>query len=80
MQEPRDGYEAVRSTYPPLLNTAQVAELLDLNARTVLAMANDGRLPASRLADSRKFHFLLEDIITTLKANRVVPSDAPLDS
>ncbi len=31
MQEPRDGYEAVRSTYPPLLNTAQVAELLDLN-------------------------------------------------
>ena len=74
----RDGYEAVRQHYPPLLNTAQVAELLDLNTRTVLAMANDGRLPASRLADSRKFHFLLEDIITTLKQSRVVPAEPSL--
>jgi len=40
MPQVSDGYDAVRSTYPPLLNTAQVAELLDLNTRTVLAMAN----------------------------------------
>ena len=80
MPEPSDGYEAVRSAYPPLLNTAQVAELLDLNTRTVLAMANDGRLPASRLAESRKFHFLLEDIITTLKSSRVTPEQASLDA
>lgn len=66
-----DGFAAVRSAYPPILNTAQVAELLDLNPRTVLNMAGDGRLPASRLPGSRKFHFLLEEIITTLKANRV---------
>ncbi len=69
--EPADGFDAVRATYPPILNTAQVAELLDLNPRTVLNMAGDGRLPASRLPGSRKFHFLLEDIIATLKANRV---------
>ena len=75
MSEPRDGYESVRSAYPPILTTAQVAELLDLNPRTVLTMANDGRLPASRLAGSRKFHFLLEDVISTLKANRVAPSE-----
>jgi len=68
---PADGFEAVREFYPPILNTAQVAELLDLNPRTVLNMAGDGRLPASRLPGSRKFHFLLEDIINTLKANRV---------
>jgi len=68
-----DGFEAVRRKYPPILNTAQVAELLDLNARTVLNMAGDGRLPASRLPGSRKFHFLLEDIISTLKANRISP-------
>lgn len=74
--EKSDGYDAVRAAYPPLLNTAQVAELLDLNTRTVLQMANDGRLPASRLAESRKFHFLLEDIISTLKKNRVVPTEA----
>lgn len=78
MKEPSDGYDAVRSTYPPLLTTAQVAELLDLNSRTVLTMANDGRLPASRLKGSRKFHFVLEDVISTLKETRIVPSDADL--
>lgn len=67
-----DGFDSVRRHYPPILNTAQVAELLDLNPRTVLNMAGDGRLPASRLPGSRKFHFLLEDIIATLKASRVV--------
>ncbi|MGH1489078.1 MAG: helix-turn-helix domain-containing protein [Acidimicrobiales bacterium] len=66
-----DGYGAIRDAYPPMLNTSQVAELLDLNARTVLNMAGDGRLPASRLPGSRKFHFLLEDVISTLKANRI---------
>ncbi len=70
-----DGFESVRRNYPPILNTAQVAELLDLNPRTVLNMAGDGRLPASRLPGSRKFHFLLEDIIATLKASRVVSED-----
>lgn len=67
----RDGFEAVRASYPPILSTAQVAELLDLNPRTVLNMAGDGRLPASRLPGSRKFHFLLEEVIDTLKANRI---------
>lgn len=66
-----DRYRGLRSAYPPILSTAQVAELLDLNPRTVLNMAGDGRLPASRLPGSRKFHFLLEDIIATLEANRV---------
>ncbi len=77
MPDLNDGYDAVRAAYPPLLNTAQVAELLDLNTRTVLAMANDGRLPASRLADSRKFHFLLEDIIAALRESRVTPEPQP---
>lgn len=71
---PDDGFGSVRAAYPPMLNTAQVAELLDLNPRTVLNMAADGRLPASRLPGSRKFHFLLEDVIKTLQANRVVPT------
>ncbi len=79
MSETNDGYEAVRAAYPPLLNTSQVAELLDLNTRTVLAMANDGRLPASRLAESRKFHFLLEEIIGTLKKHRVVPGQVMVE-
>jgi hypothetical protein len=34
-------------------------------------MAGDGRLPASRLPGSRKFHVFLEDVLDTLQANRV---------
>ncbi len=73
MPEFRDSYDELRKTYPPVLTTAQVAEMLDLNTRTVLTMAADGRLPASRFEGSRKYHFVLEDVITTLKQNRVVP-------
>jgi excisionase family DNA binding protein len=75
-----DGFDAVRRAYPPILTTAQVAELLDLNPRTVLTMAGDGRLPASRLPGARKFHFLLEDVIATLKAHRVVPGELDIDA
>jgi hypothetical protein len=59
----------LRELYPPILDSAQVAELLSLNVRTVMSMAIDGRLPASRLPDSRKYHFFLEDIIATLRAH-----------
>lgn len=75
-----DGFDAVRRAYPPILTTAQVAELLDLNPRTVLNMAGDGRLPASRLPGARKFHFLLEDVIETLKVHRVTPGEVGLDA
>lgn len=71
MLEKPDGFDSLRAQYPPILNTAQVAELLDLNPRTVLVMAGDGRLPASRLKGSRKFHFVLENVIETLKDNPV---------
>jgi excisionase family DNA binding protein len=69
--------ERIRERYPPILTTAQVAELLDLNPRTVLLMAGDGRLPASRLPGSRKFHFFLEDVLDTLQANRVASAERP---
>ncbi len=74
MSDEDDGYEAVRANYPAILTTAQVAEMLDLNVRTVLNMAGDGRLPASRLTGSRKFHFSRDQIISTLKENTVTPT------
>ena len=70
-----DGLERIRQRYPPIVTTAQVAELLDLNVRTVLQMAADGRLPASRLPGSRKVHFFLEDILDALVANRLKPGE-----
>lgn len=68
-----DGYNAIRTEYPTILNSSQVAELLDLTNRTVLTMATDGRLPASKLPGSRKFHFILDEIIETLKSGKVSP-------
>ena len=68
-----DGFERIRQQYPPIITTAQVAELLDINPRTVLMMASDGRLPASRLPGSRKFHFFLDDVLGTLRQNMVTP-------
>ncbi len=74
MSDVNDGYDAVRENYPAILTTAQVAEMLDLNVRTVLNMAGDGRLPASRLAGSRKFHYVRDQIIETLIENTVDPA------
>jgi excisionase family DNA binding protein len=69
--------EQIRRHYPPILTTAQVAELLGLNVRTVMAMAIDGRLEASRLPGSRKYHFFLENVLDTLAQHRVGPVPEP---
>ena len=71
MSGKNDGYDTIREAYKPTLTSSQVAELLDLNPRTVLTMAGDGRLPARRLPDSRKFIFILEEIIDVLKSSEV---------
>lgn len=68
-----DRWDRLRRDYPPILDTAQVAELLGLNVRTVLNMAQDGRLPSSRIPGSRKFLFPLEDVITVLEENMTIP-------
>ena len=73
-----DAFRRIRDQYPPIVTTAQVAELLDINPRTVLMMAADGRLPASRLPGSRKFHFFLEDVLQTLRQNMVRPGETTL--
>lgn len=48
-----------------------VAEILGLNVRTVLIMAQDGRLPASRIPGSRSYRYFLADLVTMLEDNRV---------
>ena len=51
---------------PPVLSTEEVAELLRLNVKTVLAMARDGRLPAHRLPGARKVQYLASEVLATL--------------
>ena len=67
----------VERDYPPILTTAQVAELLGLSTRTVMNMAADGRLPARRLPGARKYQFFHKEIIEVLDANPVVPEPPP---
>lgn len=54
------------SVLPPVLSTRDVAELLNVHVRTVLAMAKDGRLPAHHLPGSRRVQFLTAEILETL--------------
>lgn len=51
---------------PPVLSTEEVAELLRLNPKTVLAMARDGRLPGHRLPGCRKLQYLTSEILATV--------------
>jgi excisionase family DNA binding protein len=60
--------------YPPVLTTAQVAKLLDLNPQTVQQMAKDGRLPAHRLPGARKYLFFTEDVLSFVRQHAVHPS------
>ncbi len=74
-----DLYEAIREQYPPLLTTAQVGELLHIGARTVLTMAADGRLRASRLPGTRQYNFFRDDVIRVLDQNMVQPGELDVD-
>ncbi|HUP69891.1 MAG TPA: helix-turn-helix domain-containing protein [Acidimicrobiales bacterium] len=63
----------LEESYPPIVSTAMVAEILGLNARTVLLMAQDGRLIASRIPGSRSYRFFLADVVRMLDENRLAP-------
>lgn len=70
-----EALRALEQAYPPIVTTAQVAEILELNPRTVMIMANDGRLPASRIPGSRSYRFFLADVVKMLADNAIVPGD-----
>lgn len=74
-----DPFEAIRQQYPPVLITSQVAELLHVSARTVLNMAADGRIKASRLKNTRQYHFFRDDVIRVLAEGMVDPKDIDVD-
>ena len=67
--------ETAEAEYGPVLTTAQVAKLLDLNPQTVQQMAKDGRLPAHRLPGARKYLFFLEDVLGFVRSHKVHPGD-----
>ncbi len=62
-------YDALRRDFPPILSTAQVAEILQLDIRTVMKAVQLGHLKASRMPGARKWRFLLEDVIAMVEQN-----------
>ncbi|HVR31737.1 MAG TPA: helix-turn-helix domain-containing protein [Acidimicrobiia bacterium] len=60
---------------PPILDAAQVADLLGMNVQMVRKYAREGRLPAYKLPGGRTFKFFRDEIFETLRANPVTADD-----
>lgn len=58
---------------PPILDAAQVAELLGMNVQMVRRYAREGRLPAYKLPGGRTFKFFRDDLFEFIRAHPVVP-------
>ena len=66
---------------PPILDAAQVADLLGMNVQMVRRYAREGRLPAYKLPGGRTFRFFRDEIFEFLKAHPAIHADdamAPL--
>jgi excisionase family DNA binding protein len=65
----------VAEDYPPILDAAQVAELLGMNVQMVRRYAREGRLPAYKLPGGRTFKFFRDEIYEFLRAHPVMESE-----
>jgi excisionase family DNA binding protein len=61
--------------YPPILDAAQVAELLGMNVQMVRRYAREGRIPAYKLPGGRTFKFFRDEVFDFLREHPVVPAD-----
>jgi excisionase family DNA binding protein len=62
--------------WPPILDAAEVAELLGMNVQMVRRYAREGRLPAYKLPGGRTFKFIREEIIEFLKQHPAVAAES----
>jgi excisionase family DNA binding protein len=61
--------------YPPILDAAQVAELLGMNVQMVRRYAREKRLPAYKLPGGRTFKFFRDEIYEFLKSHPAVAAE-----
>lgn len=57
--------------YPPILDAAQVAELLGMNVQMVRRYAREQRLPAYKLPGGRTFKFFRDEVFEFLRSHPV---------
>lgn len=62
--------------FPPIMDTAMVAEFLGLNVQIVRKYARDGVIPAYRPEGTRPLHFFRDEVVAWLRASPVTPEDA----
>lgn len=62
--------------FPPVLDTAMVAELLGMNIQVVRRMAREGQIPSYRLPGGRTFRFFRDEIFEWLRSFPVQPGTA----
>lgn len=67
-------------SYPPILDAAQVAELLGMNVQMVRRYAREGRIPAYKLPGGRVFHFILEEIVDWLRKHPAAKARSEADA
>lgn len=61
--------------YPPILDAAQVAELLGMNVQMVRQYAREGRLPAYKLPGGRTFKFFRDEIYEFVRSHPVTAAE-----
>jgi excisionase family DNA binding protein len=62
--------------FPPVLDTAMVAELLGMNIQVVRRMAREGQIPSYRLPGGRTFRFFRDEIFDWLRSFPVSAGDS----
>lgn len=61
--------------FPPVLDTALVAEMLGMNVQVVRRLAREGKIPAYRLPGGRAFRFFRDEVLEWLKGFPVHGAD-----
>ena len=64
--------DMVSEDLPPILDAAQVAELLGMNVQMVRRYAREGRLPAYKLPGGRTFKFFRDEIFEFVRSHPVI--------
>lgn len=54
--------------YPPVLDAAMVADLLNMSVDTVRRLSREGVLPAHRVPGGRTFKYLRDEVLDWLRA------------
>jgi len=60
--------------YPPVLDAAQVARLLQLNIDYVRRLSREGRIPAHQMPGGRVYRYLKDEILDWLRSQPGVPA------